>query len=212
MAPAMNNAALKNLLQQQPLLLWQGHNSHFRPDTITTGFHELDKLLPHRGWPLGSTVEILTSQCGAGELRLLLPTMAALTQQGFYIAWIAPPYIPYAPSLLQHNIDIRYIVVIDKQITETNQLWSMEKLLACEKCGMALMWPTSYTTKNIRRLQLAAEKGNSLGVLYPRLHHPYSPAAIRISLQAIAVNQLHITVLKARGILKRTSTTLSIPL
>ena len=208
----MNNAALKKLLQQQPLLLWQGHNHYSPPDTITTGFPALNKLLPYHGWPLGTTLEILTSQCGAGELRLLMPAMATLTQQGFYVVWIAPPYTPYAPSLLQHDIDIRYVIVIDRQITEDNQHWSMEKLLSCEKCGMALMWPNSYSTKSIRRLQLAAEKGSSLGVLYPRVHHPYSPAAMRIALHAIAINQLHITILKARGILKRTSITLPIPL
>ncbi len=208
----MDDAALKKLLQQQPLLLWQGNNQYSHPETITTGFHELDKLLPYRGWPLGSTLEILTSQCGAGELRLVMPAMAALTQQGFYIAWIAPPYTPYAPSLLQHGIDIRYVIVIDEKTTQDNQHWCMEKLLSSEKCGMALMWPTSCSTKNIRRLQLAAEKGNSLGILYPRLHHPYSPAAMRITLQAIAINQLYITVLKARGILKKNSVTLSISL
>lgn len=208
----MNNAALKKLLQQQPLLLWQGQNHYSQPNIISSGFPELDKFLPHNGWPLGTILEILTSQCGAGELRLLMPMMAALTQQGLYIAWIAPPYTPYAPSLLQHDIDVRYVIAIDAQTTERDQLWSMEKLLSCKECGMALMWPTSCTTKNIRRLQLAAEKGNSIGILYPRLHHPYSPAAMRISLQAIAINQLHLTILKARGVLKTTSTILSIPL
>ena len=146
----MDNAALKKLLQQQPLLLWQGHTHYSRPEAIATGFRELDRLLPHRGWPLGITLEVLTSQCGAGELRLLMPAMATLTQQGLYVAWIAPPYIPYAPNLLQHGIDIRYVIVIDAH--ENNQYWSMEKLLSCKECGMALMWPTSYTDKNIRRL------------------------------------------------------------
>ena len=207
----MDSTTLKKLLQQQPLL-WQGHHHHSDYNAIATGFYELDKLLPYNGWPLGTTLEILTSQCGAGELRLLMPAMATLTQQGFYVAWIAPPYLPYAPSLLQHDIDIRYVIVINTQTSAHDQHWSMEKLLACEKCGMALMWPNSCTTKNVRRLQLAAEKGHSIGVLYPRLHHSYSPAAIRISLQAIGVNQLHLTILKARGILKRTSITLPVPL
>ena len=208
----MDNFALKKILQQHPLLLWQGKNHYSQSNSISTGFRELDRLLPHKGWPLGNTLEVLTTQCGAGELRLLMPAMAALTQQGFYIAWIAPPYLPYAPSLLQHGIDIRYVITIDKKITQQDQLWSMERLLACKECGMALIWPTTYTTKNIRRLQLAAEKGNSIGILYPHMHQSYSPAAIRISLHAIAVNQLHITLLKARGILKSTSTTLSISL
>ena len=207
----MNDAALKKLLQQQPLL-WRGFDYFSHHHAIATGFHELDKLLPYNGWPLGTTLEILTSQCGAGELRLFMPAMATLTQQGLYVAWVAPPYIPYAPSLLQHNVDIRHIVVIDAQTSAYNQRWSMEKLLACEKCGMVLMWPDSCTTKDIRRLQLAAEKGNSIGVLYPRSHHAYSPATIRISLQAVSTNQLYLTVLKARGILKRTSVTLPIPL
>ncbi len=207
----MNNATLKKLLQQQPLL-WQGLNYYSQHKTVPTGFSELDRLLPYYGWPLGATLEILTTQCGAGELRLLMPAMAALTQQGSYVAWIAPPYTPYAPSLLQHDIDIRYVIVIDTQTTAHDQRWSMEKLLSSEKCGMALMWPSSCTTKDIRRLQLAAEKGNSIGVLYPRIHHAYSPAAMRISVQAVSTNQLYLTILKARGVLKKTSITLPIPL
>ena len=207
----MHNPVLRKLLQQQPLL-WQGLDHYSHQNAIPTGFYGLDKLLPSNGWHLGAILEILTSQCGAGELRLLMPAMAALTQQGLYVAWIAPPYIPYAPSLLQHGIDIRYVIVIDTANTTHDQHWSMEKLLACEKCGMVLMWPKSCSIKEVRRLQLAAEKGSSIGVLYPRLHHPYSPAAVRISVQAVSTNQLHLSILKARGILKRTSITLSIPL
>ena len=102
--------------------------------------------------------------------------------------------------------------MLNEHFDSVDQQWSMEKLLGCEDCGMAIMWPQSCSAKNIRRLQLAAEKGNSLGVLYPRVHHAYSPAAMRIALQATAVNQLHLSINKARGMLKKNSITLSIPL
>ena len=41
--------------------------------------------------------------------------------------------------------------------------WSMEKLLQSPDCGAVLGWPPGMTVTGGRRLQLAAESGNSIG-------------------------------------------------
>jgi cell division inhibitor SulA/protein ImuA len=208
----MDSASLEQLLQKSPALLWQGRKASTQKQGIASGFPALDRLLPSAGWPLACITEISTMQCGAGELRLLMPAIAKLTQQALYVVWIAPPFIPYAPSLSAYGIDLRYLIILDSIDNEQDQYWSMEKLLPCKQCGMVLMWPHSYHDKHIRRLQLAAEKGNSLAILYPRNRQQHSSASLRLLIQATAINQLQITILKARGVLHARTTTLSVQL
>jgi len=55
----------------------------------------LDAALPSGGWPESALTEFLLPADGIGELRLLLPTLARLTQAARDIVLIAPPYLPY---------------------------------------------------------------------------------------------------------------------
>ncbi|MBP6531496.1 MAG: hypothetical protein KA260_15345, partial [Burkholderiales bacterium] len=48
---------------------------------IATSFAVLDAFLPWRGWPVGAMTEIMTDTTGCGEMSLLLPAMARLTQE-----------------------------------------------------------------------------------------------------------------------------------
>ena len=71
---------------------------------VSTGFAALDAVLPGRGWPAGCLTELLPSHAGIGELRLLGSALAALARSGAGLAWIAPPYLPYAPALAAAGI------------------------------------------------------------------------------------------------------------
>ena len=44
---------------------------------VPSGFPELDRALPGGGWPQGALTELLSDEEGIGELRLLLPALAA---------------------------------------------------------------------------------------------------------------------------------------
>src|SRR5690606_11269280 len=63
-----------------------------------TGHAALDALLPQGGWPRRALTELLLPADGVGELSLLLPTLARMTQAGTVVAVVAPPYLPYAPA------------------------------------------------------------------------------------------------------------------
>ena len=198
--------SLEQLLRNQANI-WRGLRAQ-SPDwnTIATGFSELDTLLPGGGWPLGALLEMLVPHVGIGELRLLLPAMAKLSQAGRYIAWIAPPHQPYAPALVQADIDLSQILVVDCP-QENNIPWTLEKLLRNQRCGMALAWPKRLNDHQSRRLQLAAEQGRSLAVLFPQQQSPHNHAALRIELRPIAKGLL-LKFLKARGNLCRESVVL----
>lgn len=184
--------------------IWRGLRAA-SPDwaTLETGLPELDELLPGGGWPLGALLEIQSPCMGLGELRMLLPAMAKLSQAGRCIAWVEPPHQPYAPGLVQAGIALPQILVVECK--ETDDIpWALEKLLRNRHCGMALAWPQSLSDHQTRRLQLAAEQGHSLAVLFPRRRGTSRHAALRIELRPTAQGLL-LTLLKARGSLHQAS-------
>ncbi len=191
------NKGLEKLLQGNPAL-WRGREATYRAANGTkTGFAELDAALPCGGWPANALVEIVTPQWGIGELRLLLPTMAEFTRQRLWIIWVAPPYVPYAPALLNGGLDLNYNLVLTPEDAGNDVIWSMEKVLRAEACGMVLAWPQTLKNRSVRRLQLAAEVGNSLGILF-RTTDIASPAAGRLRLKNVG-ETLEVDILKARG-------------
>jgi len=160
----------------------------------------LDAILPGGGWQAGTIVELMPACDGIGELRLLMPTLAQITRSERHVAMIAPPYVPFAPALVQHGLRLEHFWIVRAQ-TATDILWSAEQTLRCKSFGAVLTWPISIRDKEVRRLQLAAEAGNSIGFVYrpPSAALESSPAAVRLRLQAATDGQLHIDVLKCRG-------------
>lgn len=203
----MNTAALDQLLLAQ-VGVWRGLRSkHQAWPVVATGFPELDALLPGGGWPLGGVLEILSPCLGVGELNLLLPAMVAVTQAQRWIAWIAPPQQAYAPALAQAGIDLAYVLVVDCG-QEADIPWSLEKLLRSGRCGMTLAWPRRLSDHQIRRLQLAAEAGSALAVLFPQQHNIGAGyTALRLEVRP-AETGLALHIMKARGSLQCASLTL----
>ena len=80
--------------------LWRGNElSRTAKPGVSTGFAALDQELPGGGWPQSALTEILPRHEGIGELHILGSALAALSKQSRMLAWIAPPYLPYAPAL-----------------------------------------------------------------------------------------------------------------
>jgi hypothetical protein len=166
--------------------------------TAPTGWAELDAALPGGGWPYGALSEILFAQDGIGELSLLMPALADLTRRGRRVVFVTPPYLPYAPALLAHGLDLRHFVYLAASFDEG--AWSAEQCLRSGACGAVLGWlaPADYTA--LRRLQLAAESGDALAFLFRPAYTATqpSPAALRLRLHA-ATDALDIEILKCRG-------------
>jgi hypothetical protein len=164
-----------------------------------SGFAELDARLPGGGWPVGAVCELLLETMGIGELGLLVPALARLAQAGRYIAWIAPPYLPYAPALAQAGLALKHVLVVQTRSVQES-LWATEQTLRCPAFGAVLSWPSGIVDKNVRRLQLAAEAGGTLGVLYrpAEAAREHSPAALRLRLVPTGKG-LSVDIHKCRG-------------
>ena len=195
------------------------------PAGLPTGYAALDRCLPGMGWPRQGLIEILSDQRGIGELRLLLPALGALCRDegaadegyppprpdhagsampshdrgsGGWIAWVSPPYCPYAPSLAAWGIDVgRMLVVNGAGATE----WAMDQALRSESCSAVLGWANPRDPHALRRLQLAAEASHSLAVLYRPLQAGLtpSPAVLRLALLGGGAEGLQVRIVKSRG-------------
>jgi hypothetical protein len=66
----------------------------------------------------------------------------------------------------------------------------LEQALRAGTCGAVLAWPTHADFNTLRRLQLAAEAGNALGILFRPLHaaEHTSPAALRLKLEPLGAS------------------------
>lgn len=164
-----------------------------------SGFAELDASLPGGGWPVGAIAELMSDAIGIGELGLLVPVLSRLARAGRYIAWIAPPYLPYAPGLAQRGVPLERVLLIQTASLQQS-LWATEQALRCPAVGAVLAWPAYIVDKNVRRLQLAAAAGGSLGILYrpPEAARESSPAALRLRLHALP-DGLAVEIQKSRG-------------
>lgn len=187
-------------LEQLALLRTINREGVAPPAIEPSGSPELDAALPGGGWQSGTIVELMPTQTGIGELRLLMPALARITRADRYVALISPPYIPFAPALSQHGVQLERLLVIQAQ-KPADILWAFEQTLRCKSFAAAVAWPLTIRDREIRRLQLAAEAGRSTGFLYrpPAAARESSPAALRLRLQANQESGLELEILKCRG-------------
>jgi hypothetical protein len=192
------NPSLESVLQHPGI--WRGNQrAQTAEEALPTGFAALDELLPGGGWPRGALTELLIGRQGIGELRLLMPALARLSEADGWLAWVAPPYVPYAAALAAAGIDLKRLMVA-KPSSEADAWWTAEQALRSGACGALLAWLRAADERRMRRLQLAAETGHTWGVLFrhARAAQERSPAALRLLLEP-AANGLAVHVLKRRG-------------
>ncbi|MBV8465017.1 MAG: translesion DNA synthesis-associated protein ImuA [Burkholderiales bacterium] len=181
--------------------IWRGDGfSQAHPDTLSSGHLQLDAVLPGGGWPQAAVSEIIARQAGCGELKLLLPALANLTQARKQVLLIAPPHIPYAPAWQAAGIDLRYLTWVDPE-SENDALWTMEQALREPDCGAVVAWfEHAVADRNCRRLQVAAETGGGCGFVLRqgRADNVVSPFGLRLAVEP-AAGGVGVQVIKRRG-------------
>lgn len=180
--------------------IWRGRNAARLP-VVPSGFVTLDDRLPGGGWPRSGLIEVLTARFGSGELYLLLPALALLTRAvtARWCVWVAPPLLPFAPALASAGMALDRVAVVGG----ARALWAFEQVLGSGACDAVLAWARKPKPREIRRLQLAAERGRTLGVLFrpESAARETSPAVLRLKLEPLATG-VRVTFLKGRGVLR----------
>lgn len=186
--------ALDRLLDARRV--WRGQAIVAPAASQPTGHAALDAALPGGGWPEAALSEILLAAPGTGELHLLWPTLARLTMTGERVVLVGPPHLPYPQAWLTAGVDLRQLSIV--QASGRDALWATEQCLRSGSCGAVLCWPRQADDRALRRLQVAAETGQTLAFAYrPQADalNP-SPAALRLAIDA---HPAQLRVLKCRG-------------
>ena len=176
--------------------VWKGRPAVPPASVHPTGLAALDAVLPTGGWPELALSEILMAKEGVGELQLVLPTLARLSTAGERIVLVAPPYTPYPHAWQNAGVDLRQLSVIQAEARDV--LWAVEQCLRSGSCGAVLCWPRKADDRALRRLQVAAETGQTLAFAWRALSEAVnsSPAALRLAVEA---KPAQVRVLKCRG-------------
>lgn len=190
-----NVVALASLIEGRQV--WRGRAAHTPVSEQPTGWSALDAALPSGGWPEASLTEILLSADGAGELLLVLPTLARFTQTGRTVVVVSPPYVPYAPGWETRGVVMSRVDIVTADPRDV--LWATEQCLRSGSCAAVLAWPTHADDRALRRLQVAADTGKALAFVFRDRRHAAqaSPAALRLELETQP--SLQVRVRKCRG-------------
>lgn len=116
-----NGIALSALLDARRI--WKGQSAVPAGASLPTGHARLDALLPGGGWPEHALSEILHARDGVGELQLLMPTLARLTQAQRRVVLVGAPYVPYPQAWLAAAVDLRHLVLL--QASGRDALWCL---------------------------------------------------------------------------------------
>ena len=177
--------------------IWRGRSAA-RRSGWSTGFAALDQHLPDHGWPRTGLIEILVSRFGSGELVVLMPALAALTRAtaARWCVWVSPPFVPFAPALAARGVMLDRVAVV----AGARPLWALEQTLGSGACDAVLGWVRQPKPRDTRRLQLAAERGRTLGVLFrpQRAARETSAALLRLVIEPSAAG-IRLTLIKGRS-------------
>ena len=196
MSPSAHKAAVNTLLSNHPQRLWRGLNNQRTPG-VAAHWPDLEPLVGD--WPRGAITEVVSALDGIGELRLVLPAVAELSQrEARWVLWVAPPHIPYPAALAAAGVDLSRMLVLHPR-KDQDTLWALELALRSGGCSAVLAWPPALQDTQWRRLQLAAEAGNSLAFFFFRQGSAATvPVALRLELHP-ARQEVDVDVRKRRG-------------
>ena len=105
--------------------------------------------------------------------------------------------MPFAPALVAQGVVLDRVAVVGG----ARPLWAFEQVLGSGACDAALAWCREPKSRDLRRLQLAAERGRTLGVLFRprRAAREASGAQLRVMLEPCR-GGVRVTCLKGRGL------------
>ena len=193
-APA-SPVTLASLLAGRQVWQWQAAPLPLAAG-IATGIRALDAALPLGGWPAASLSEVLSPAPGLSELRLLWPMLARLSQAGGRVVLVAPPFVPCAIAWQRAGVMLSRLEIIHAP-EPADALWVFEQCLRSGSCAAVLGWPEGASHAALRRLQVAADHGQALGVALRSARHAPQPSPAALRLQLLPDGGLQ--VLKCRG-------------
>ena len=158
-------ALLQRLSQEIASLETSSGRSAEQTARSSTGCAALDALLPRGGYAAGSVVEYLrsTPACGASTLAWAAAAAALEATDGFLVV-VDTQHQIYPPSLVSHGIDLAKVIFV-RPHSQADALWAVDQALRTKTVAAVIADLERIDDRSARRLQLAAECGQSLALL-----------------------------------------------
>ena len=181
--------------------LWSGAvNPHKPASVISTGFQELDAVLPDGGWARSGLVEILLQPGSLGAMRLLMPVLVQLSVEQRWLSWVSPPSLPSVSALATAGVRLSCIQLVRPKHYQAG-LDIITRSLENGKCSAVLAWPMINDEAIFEQLQQSARAGHALGFMFrdSRTVSQTSSAALRLQLETRPHGNLVVSVLDQQG-------------
>lgn len=140
-----------------------------------TGIPALDGWLPERGFRAGTLVEWLADSAATGVDLLALLAARSRLQDGAALVVFDREQTFYPPAAVAWGIAPQQMIVVRPK-NPTEELWALEQCLQSAGVAVSLCRLQRATSRALRRLQLAVERGGGLGFLLRPLSARGQPA------------------------------------
>lgn len=183
-------------------VVWRGLDLGQAQLSVRSSGHALlDAELPGGGWPCQSLIEVLQSQAGLAEWRLLSPVIRPLLAHGASVLLIAPPHMPGLGGLWLEGVAPGQLVWVEAR-TVAERLWATEQALKAGCLSVVLCWLPQARPEQIRRLHVCAGRHPGLLFVFRPMAAQADPSAAPIRLQlglGAWPHPLQVQLLKRRG-------------
>lgn len=146
------------------LAKWEGTLRAPSAVAFSSGCGALDRLLPGGRLRLGMVIEWLADAPASGAGSLALRCARQACRQGGVLVVVDRCSMFYPPAAVAQGVDPRRLLVVEPQ-NHRDELWALTQALRSP--AVAAVWTPVETidSRAFRRLQLAAQAGQTLGLL-----------------------------------------------
>ena len=201
MAPSSRRQIVAQLRSE--LRHWESARDAERSPLLSTGWAELDKILPENGLRRGCLVEWLASEPGSGAGTLALAAAREAARDGGPVVVVESRGEFYPPAAALAGIELAQLIVVRVRSAQ-DEIWAVDQALRCPAVGSVVCWTERFDQRGRRRWQLSAEAGAGLGLLIcpERIRHEACWAEVRLLVEPLVSEQgrrLRVEVLLSRS-------------
>lgn len=134
------------------------------PRRVAVGIEAVDRLLPTDGLARGAVHEVLSESTPEGAVSFAMLLLRAASAGGGMGVWCDPRRALYPPALAAQHVDSGRLVLLRPR-NRAEEVWAIVECLRCKGVSAVVAMPPRLSNVEARRLQLAAERGGSVGLL-----------------------------------------------
>ena len=131
---------------------------------VSTGYAVLDRALPQGGLHRGTLVEWLAREGGSGATTLALAAARQACGEAGTLVVVDRRRTFYPLAAAACGIDLSRLLLVRPQ-NDRDETWAIDQALRSGGASAVLAWSEKLDDHLFRRLQLAAEAGETLGLL-----------------------------------------------